>query len=502
MSNKLWKLLLASPAFLGMGLTSSAIASETTGVASLEAPSAVELAQVNSVNDLSDVSPADWAYTALQNLVEQYQCIEGYPNRTFRGGQPLTRYEFAAGLNACLDNILAIVGPDGIDSTELDTIRRLQEEFAAELATLRGRVDALEAETAELREQQFSTTTKLRGQVDAHVIVPIDELDDVFEVGDEGLEDELSDDTTTFVSRARLNFDASFTGEDRLRVRLQARDGNALGAVIGGLANGGSDQEDAIELDDFFYTFPIGERVDVIIAANSVVTDDFVTSTIVPFDGPSVADAGGPLLYDFDMGGGGFGAGVSVALTDNIVIDAGYSGETGDSGTNDFNDGGIFGADEQSYIVQGNYISDGLLDVGLAYLRGNDGGDNDFTDTFAGLVNLDFGRFFIAGYGAYHDDGDDDDFSWMAGAGINDLFFEGSQLGAYYANIPSYGDFELANGIDIDAPDDPWMAEVYYELPVNQFLTITPSIIYGNLDIDSADEDENFYATIRATFRF
>ncbi|MEL7314094.1 MAG: iron uptake porin, partial [Cyanobacteria bacterium J06559_3] len=111
MANKLWKLLLASPVLLGMGISSSAIASETTGVASLEAApnSPVDLAQVNSVNDLSDVSPADWAYTALQNLVEQYQCIEGYPNRTFRGGQPLTRYEFAAGLNACLDNILAIV---------------------------------------------------------------------------------------------------------------------------------------------------------------------------------------------------------------------------------------------------------------------------------------------------------------------------------------------------------------------------------------------------------
>ena len=309
--------------------------------------------------------------------------------------------------------------------------------------------------------------------------MPIDELD----VGD------VSDDTTTFVSRARLNFDASFTGEDRLRIRLQARDGNALGAVDAGLANGGSDQNGEIRIDDFYYSFPIGGRIDAIIAANSIVTDDFVTSTIVPFDGPSVADPGGPLLYDFDMGGGGFAAGLSFALTDNIVIDAGYSGDTGDSGTNDFNDGGIFGADSQSYIVQGSYISDGLLDVGLAYLHGNDGDDEDFTDTFAGLVNLDFGRFFVGGYAAYHDEDGDDDFSWQAGGGINDLFIEGSQLGAYYANIPDYD-------------DDPWMAEVYYELPVNQFLTITPAVIYGNLDVDDADEDENFYAAIRATFKF
>lgn len=472
MTNKLWKVLLASPAFLGMGLASTAFANEAPSVASLQtAQNSIELAQVNSVNDLSDVSPADWAYTALQNLVEQYQCIEGYPNRTFRGGQPLTRYEFAAGLNACLDNLLAIVS-GGLDDSDLATIRRLQEEFQAELATLRGRVDALEAETAELRAQQFSTTTKLRGQVDGHVTVPFGDID--------------TDEETTFVSRARLNFDASFTGEDRLRIRLQSRDGNALSAG-GGLANAGGDQGGSIDIDDFYYSFPIGGRIDAIVAANSIQTDDFVTSTIVPFDGPSVADPGGPVFYDFDMGGGGFGAGLSVALTDNIVIDAGYSGDTGSSGTNDADDGGIFGADSQSYIVQGSFLSDGLLDFGVAYLHGNDGDDNDFTDTFAGLVNLDFGRFFIGGHAAYHDNDDDDDFSWQAGAGVDDLFIEGSQLGGYYHDLPDYD-------------DDPYMFEAYYTIPFNQFLTITPALVYG--DLDDGDDDDSFYATVRATFQF
>ncbi|NER79204.1 MAG: S-layer homology domain-containing protein [Leptolyngbya sp. SIO1D8] len=44
------------------------------------------MAQITSVDELTDVLPTDWAYTALQNLVNQYGCIEGYPNRTFRGG--------------------------------------------------------------------------------------------------------------------------------------------------------------------------------------------------------------------------------------------------------------------------------------------------------------------------------------------------------------------------------------------------------------------------------
>ncbi|HEY9301337.1 MAG TPA: iron uptake porin, partial [Phormidium sp.] len=56
--------------------------------------------QVTSVSQLSDVQPTDWAFQALQSLVERYGCIEGYPDRTYRGNRAITRYEFAAGLNA------------------------------------------------------------------------------------------------------------------------------------------------------------------------------------------------------------------------------------------------------------------------------------------------------------------------------------------------------------------------------------------------------------------
>ncbi|MFN5978733.1 MAG: iron uptake porin, partial [Pseudanabaena sp.] len=64
---------------------------------------------VTSVSQLSDVKPTDWAFTALQSLVERYGCIAGYPDRTFRGKQATSRYEFAAGLNACLDKINEII---------------------------------------------------------------------------------------------------------------------------------------------------------------------------------------------------------------------------------------------------------------------------------------------------------------------------------------------------------------------------------------------------------
>ncbi|HBE35455.1 MAG TPA: hypothetical protein DD990_30190, partial [Cyanobacteria bacterium UBA11368] len=184
------------------------------------------LDQVTSVSQLSDVQPTDWAFQALQSLVERYGCIEGYPDRTYRGQRPLTRYEFAAGLNACLDRISELIAAATADlpsQDDLATIRRLQSEFAAELTTLRGRVDALETRTAALEANQFSTTTKLRGEV-------ITYLADAFG------ENASDINNTAFGHRTRIDFVTSFNGKDRLRTRFQATNLRLLntGATEGG----------------------------------------------------------------------------------------------------------------------------------------------------------------------------------------------------------------------------------------------------------------------------
>ncbi|MGB3533737.1 MAG: iron uptake porin [Microcoleaceae cyanobacterium] len=123
-------------------------------------------AQVTSVSQLSDVQPTDWAFQALQSLVERYGCIAGYPDGTFKGNRSLTRFEFAAGLNRCLERVTELlrVSTDVLVSQEdLQTLERLQIDFATELTQLRGQILALEARTAELEANQFSTTTTLFG---------------------------------------------------------------------------------------------------------------------------------------------------------------------------------------------------------------------------------------------------------------------------------------------------------------------------------------------------
>jgi len=385
-----------------------------------------------------------------------------------------------------LDVIATLIAQSGINPDDLATIRRLQEEFQAELATLRGRVDALEAETATLRAQQFSTTTKLRGQVDMHLVTPFDTL------GDNA--------NTSVANRARLNFDSSFTGNDRLRVRLQGGDGDAGGPF--GLANAGGAAYD-VQIDDFYYSFPVGNRITVTASARGLSGDDWVTSTIVPFDGPAVFDPSGPLFYDF--GGStsnGAGVGINFALTDNIILDAGYTAANSAivNGTNVLQatspSVGIFAAQGQSYIAQLNFLTDGFFNAAATYLHSDgvatvpSGGALGSTDSYAGLLSLDFGGFFLAGHGAYTTFNGGDTFSWTVGAGFNNFLAEGTQLGVYAGEGPSAGD------------NQPFFVEGYYEIPFNQYLTITPSVLYGDTRAPGGGDTTGLWGALRATFRF
>lgn len=122
------------------------------------------LAELTSVRQLSDVEPTDWAYEALQSLMERYGVIAGYPNLTFRGDRVLSRYEFAAALNALtsrIEEILAKTTSDLAVQEDIETLQRLQAEFAIELATVGTKVDALESRVTQLEENAFSTTTKM-----------------------------------------------------------------------------------------------------------------------------------------------------------------------------------------------------------------------------------------------------------------------------------------------------------------------------------------------------
>ncbi|NJM27595.1 MAG: iron uptake porin [Pseudanabaena sp. RU_4_16] len=235
---------------------------------------------VTSVSQLSDVKPTDWAFTALQSLVERYGCIAGYPDRTYRGQRAMTRYEFAAGLNACLDKINEIITAglaDKVSKEDLAVVQKLQEEFAAELAALRGRVEALEAKSAQIEAQQFSTTTKLNGLAFFNITGSSANRAVRREIGRRDpvtgapLLELRNNPNVTFSNLVWLNLLTSFTGKDLLVTQLVAGNGDSPNSENGfasaGLLNTWgtpfTEQTPAgagankVALQEFSYQFPI-----------------------------------------------------------------------------------------------------------------------------------------------------------------------------------------------------------------------------------------------------
>ncbi|PSB21838.1 hypothetical protein C7B76_04855 [filamentous cyanobacterium CCP2] len=469
------------------------------------------LSQVTSITQLSDVRPEDWAFQALQSLVERYGCIVGYPDGTYRGQSAMTRYEFAAGLNACLDRISELIAASTADLAtreDLATLQRLQEEFAAELATLRGRVDNLEARVAELEANQFSTTTKLRGETIFAVAVPFDYDEDVF-------------DNSQAIGgyRVRLNFDTSFTGEDLLRARLQARNFQSFDSLdINGLGwsfGQGSPANNNIALDDLLYTFPVG-NIQFIIGANSIGDSDFVATTVSPFDSSgqgSLTNFGAPPQYSVIPGG--FGAGAIVQFSENLSLDFGYaSGEAGTSA-----DGaGLFNGDYGA-IVQLSFLSE-AFDAALMY------SNSYFNDSFfleedrpqvlnvyGAQVNFKLADFVQIGGGIAYiptrviGRGDYDVWSYQGTVAFPDLGGEGNLLGILFG-APLYargfGDGIFFSGLSETRGADqiPFAIEGFYRFRVTDRISITPGVVWLNNPGGDTDISDSFAGAIRTTFSF
>ncbi|MBD2453010.1 iron uptake porin [Nostoc sp. FACHB-87] len=509
------------------------------------------MAQVTSVSQLSDVQPTDWAFQALQSLVERYGCIAGYPNSTYRGNRALTRYEFAAGLNACLDRVnelLATATADLVTKEDLAKLQKLQEEFAAELATLRGRVDALEARTSELEANQFSTTTKLSGTA---IFAPTS-----FFAGDRANGENL-DRGTSFGDRIRLDFNTSFTGKDLLRTRLQATNLNALSASTltpeGDLRFTNNDtfssgNNNSVEIDALLYSFPLGDKTTVILEANAGAADDF-TNTVNPFfdgDGDfgalSVFGTRNPIYYPVD----GAGIGLRHQFNDQIELSLGYLAGSPDdptSGNGLFN--GAYGAIGQLTVqpTKGltlgfTYVNSYNADLGAGSNRANLRtalADNPSLPTslsqFAGgdlpISSNSYGfqasfqlspKFVIGGWVGYTNTrtlaavdvngstiprGELDIWNYAVTLAFPDLGKEGSVGGIIVGMEPKVtgASTGLRNAVGTD-PDTSLHIEGFYQYKLSDNISITPGVIWLTAPDHNNDNDDIVIGTIRTTFTF
>ena len=174
-----------------------------------------------SVSKLKDVAPSDWAYTALLRLIERYGIITGYPDGTFRGNRPLTRYEFATALNEVLQRFEELIAEEktSVESEDLATLQRLRQDFNRELITVKSRVDELENRTNFLEANQFSTTTRLTGLIVSGITEGGFDGDRI--IGVTGDEISSEDPNATISYRTTLLLNTSFDGTDALVTWLE-----------------------------------------------------------------------------------------------------------------------------------------------------------------------------------------------------------------------------------------------------------------------------------------
>lgn len=526
----------------GLVAGSPALAETTTEVAQptqvsqvtevINSNSEVLSQNVTSVSQLSDVKPTDWAFTALQSLVERYGCIAGYPDRTYRGQRAMTRFEFAAGLNACLDKINEIITAglaDKVSKEDFAAVQKLQEEFAAELAALKGRVDTLESKTATLEAQQFSTTTKLSGQA-------------IFAItgssgGDNG------NTNTTFNSRVRLDFNTSFTGDDILITRLQAGNGGSTaGNVIGAFPTGdlGNIGFDTFALDyagvgsnfglqKLVYEFKpfkdlkvalgpainVWDYVDVNSFANNEAVDFsstfFINNPLIVLINPFNGVPGAAL--DWNPGGGAF------SLRAVYVAANGSIASSGDNGTGAITNRGLFGDPYQGTIELEFAPKDGdkkgPFALRLQYTRGAISN----VDINAGGVNVEwafakgaalFGRYGFgsidgrglplsataSSYSNFVNPGTGTSISpqtWMFGFAFPDLFKPGA-LAAIAVGQPFITN-QVGNSTQTNL-------ELFYNFPISDNIRITPDLQFIFNPNNSSANSTVTVGTIRTVFSF
>jgi hypothetical protein len=524
------------------------------------------LGQVTNVSELKDVSPGDWAYEALRSLVESYGCIAGYPDSSFRGNRPLTRYEFAAGLNACLNQIERLISESQtVTSEDIEKLQRLTQEYQAELAKLGTRVDDLDQRVAFLEDHQFSTTTKLSGEV-------------IFSLsGATGGEPNVGDPQIIFNDRVRLNLTSSFTGKDLLITGLQAynfgggsltstsslgeqlfpTDGSPLAENMTQLSYepqfAGFNPSDSSEncgnnsvcLYKLLYIFPVvDEKFTAFAGTAAEVSDAF--PTIIPFssEGQGAISRFASLNPVLRVSGGTSGTGLASAVgfiftpSESIDIRALYGNVNASfsgKGTNNLLGAGFF---DGSYVAatQFTFKPTETIDIGLTYAHSfhelnitGQGLGSASTNVLAGLplttpVNLDsIGATFawridpkvtFTAYGSYIMVEQQDDSgnnastnlsSWMVGLYFPDLIKEGNSGGLVFGQ-PLYR--ESADGGALISPittgdrSRPLHLEAFYNFKINDNVSITP----GAFVIFNPEGDGNNSTTgvgvIRTTFSF
>jgi hypothetical protein len=494
------------------------------------------LEQITNVSQLRDVVPTEWAYEALRSLVERYGCIVGYPDGTFRGNRALSRYEFAAGLNACMQQMERLIAQtEAVLREDIEKLKRLAKEFEVELAYLGARVDNLEARVAFLEDHQFSTTSKLVGEV-------------VFGVG------AATDNQAVFQNRVRLYLETSFNGEDLLSTGLAAGASPrfqfasnpevlpGIDTSVGILTFQEYADNDFI-LDWLSYYLPVEDWAEFFVTGFAGGTYDYLpTAGNNPLDDGGDGASGALSLFGAQNSiyyiGGGAGAGFNFNFSDVIQLSASYLAGPSNAASPEVG-AGLFNGDYAAlgqitlsptdnlafaltYVNSYHQNGTALFNFGFATIDSEVFGvlgtslANFPGGTEARISANSFGiqatyrvspKFVISAWGGYtnanitnfnRDDGEI--WNYALALAFVDLFKEGS-LGGLIVGVEPYLGNPQQLGFQGTSNYVPLHVEALYRYQLNDNISITPGLIYLNSTNQKPGEDA-FLGVVRTTFTF
>ncbi len=510
-----------------------------------------QMSQVTSVSQLDDVQPSDWAFTALQSLVERYGCIAGYSDGNYLGNTALavtpsayrsiTRYEFAAGLAACLEQINKIIAnnnTNSVNNEDLIILQRLQTEFQAELQELQARVTNLEDRTTELQANQFSATTKLVGQ--AIFSLQGTNSTDVDLFPRDGVPERTAETNWTFANSVQLTLATSFTGRDLLLTSLSSGNLDSSAPLV--FTNMGrlgfeSNTNNDVVINELSYRFPVSDNLGVVVGTAGV-------NPVNTFRGINPLEGGGegaislfgqrnPILA---IGNGTGGVGFDWQISDRISLQGVYSAEI-PSFPGNINLGGVFGgrytAGAQLTLAPTNNI-----DLGVHYLfshspnglLGNGIGDAQLISPFAPPTVFDTHavgatvawrinpNVQLGGWGGWtHSDpvnlsGSVETTNWMVFAAFPNLGRPGNLGGILIGQPPKITSSTLPDGYNFPnfseggttggRSDTSLHVELFYRAQLNDNLALTPGVFAIFNPDHNAANDPLIVGALRATFRF
>ncbi len=500
-----------------------------------------QMSQVTSVSQLQDVQPSDWAFGALQSLVERYGCIAGYADGNYLGNRSISRYEFAAGLNACLEKINNAIANNKINTVnneDLILLQRLQGEFKAELQQLQQRVEAVKNRTSELQGNQFSTNTRLFGQ--AIFSVQGTNSPDVDLFPRDGVPERQGKTNLTFTSSAQLTLATSFTGRDLLLTGLSAGNLGSNASLLStnmGRLGFESNTDNNLVISDLSYRFLASDNLGIVVGTAGVNPINTFRG-ISPLEGSSdgaisLFGQRNPIL---SIGNGSGGIGFDWQISDRISLQGVYSAEIPNFPGN-INQGGLFGG-KYTAGAQLSLAPTNNIDVGIHYLYSHspDGllgggiGDSQLISPFADPTTFNTQaigatvawrinpNLHLGGWGGFTSSkpsnlsGSVETTNWMVFAAFPNLFRPGNLGGVLVGQPPKITSSTLPDGFNFPNFSDGGTAggrsdtsihvEVFYRAQLSDNIALTPGLfVVFNPDHNAAN-DALIVGTLRASFRF